>query len=100
MIMKTTILISFFLLIGIPRLVEGMSKNWIPIPQHGICSKNCCVIWKANDSQEQIIIRYCPTTGIYSGKRIRHNNPVVEMPLPKTEVEKYLIELRELGQKA
>ena len=83
----------------IPQIIVAMdNKNWVPIRQHGT-SKNCCVIWKGTDNQEMVTIRFCPTTGFYSGKRIRHENPDVEMPLSTQQVQTYLIRLKELHPK-
>lgn len=97
--MNKNLLVTIFFLLNIPHLVVAMAnKNWVPMPQHGSC-KNCCVIWKGTDTQEMVIIRFCPTTGFYSGKRIRHQNPMVEMPLRKEEVQNYLVELNELHSK-
>lgn len=74
------------------------SKNWV-VTRVGE-GKKLRVLWKGADTQEMVMLHFEPYTGRYSGKLINFHTPDREVPLQPERVRQYLVELKEIQEKA
>lgn len=80
------------------QLAMERSKNWV-VTRVGE-GKNLTVLWKGTDAKEMVMLRFEPFTGSYSGKRINFRWPGRELPMQPERVRQYLVELKEIPEKA
>lgn len=58
------------------------------------------VRWRGNDTREMVTLYYEPATGNYRGKKINHRWPNIEIQMIPERVRQYLVELKEIPEKA
>ncbi len=58
------------------------------------------VRWIGNDTREMVTLYYEPAAGTYHGKKINHRWPRREIPMHHERVRQYLVELKEIPEKA